>query len=111
MTDYRQFVETVLHVKVVTLKEHGVFMLATALMRDPLIKERHDALYEAWWNSNPFKDLPVYNRGGVEGSADDDGRLLEGDQNFKIEWPDFYWQVAKELTRNEQIALRKKYCP
>ena len=97
MTDHRQFLETVLDCQVATLKEAEIYLLANRIMQDPFIKARYDALYLPWWES-AFKDLDLLN--------DDPGV-----PNVEVVWPDFYMQVAQELTRNDKLALRKKYTP
>jgi hypothetical protein len=94
---YRTFVETVLDAKI-ALRPQAVYFMATEIMRDPIIVRRYEPLYKAWWESGPYKNLDV--------------RSMEGNPDAPlctVTEPDFYMQVAQELSRDDRMALRKKY--
>jgi len=96
---YRAFVETVLDAKV-ALKPDQVFMLATRIMRDPFLAALHDERCKAWWDSGPFAALDV---AGMEDNPDA--------PQFEIQFPDFWLEVAQNISQNDRLALRKKYVP
>jgi hypothetical protein len=95
---YRTFVETVLDAKI-ALRPAEVYTLATAIMADPFIQSRYEPLLQSWWETNPYADLDVSDN--PDPNAPD----------VVVVQPDFYMQVAEGLTRNDRLALRKKYTP
>jgi hypothetical protein len=94
--DYRTFVEAVLDAKL-QLRPAEVYALATRIMADPLIVSRYEPLLQAWWATGPYKDLEI--------SDDPDPNAPD----CTVKQPNFYLQVAEELSRAERLELRKKY--
>lgn len=93
---YRQFINVAMDCEVGgALKPYELFTLGTALREEPKLKARHDAKYNAWWDSMAEKLAAL----DVDNPDDD----------FQLNPPDFWIEVAMELTRAEKLILRKKY--
>ena len=93
---YRTFIEAALDAKIALLPDE-VYMLATRIMADPRMKAEFDKKFQSWYATDPYSALDV--------SDDPDPDA----PNVEVVQPDFYLEVARELGRNEKVALRKKY--
>jgi hypothetical protein len=95
--EYRTFVETMLEAQV-ALRPDQVYMIATRMMADPLLLKLHEERCKAWWDAQPFSAMDV------EGMENNPEAPL-----FEITFPNFWLEVAQNLSRNDRLALRKKY--